>query len=261
MLVSVVIPAHQSNDYLKKCLKSINSQNYSNYEVIVVSDNSKEVEDYVKQEYSHFKILNTHYEGHGVAKARNLGADSAKGELLIFIDSDCLAPSNLIQTYVENYMENCLMIGGIERWDDKAENLLEGDLRDIFHILNENSSKDNLNKWWFEDISWSISHTLNFKSGNCAVDRNSFLEGFRFNEELLGFEDLYYAIEHYSLYERIKYIDTFVKHLQPTTDWRKNKLKYNYKIFYDLVKQNYPVMLEVEQFIVMINMLEQGMNL
>ena len=216
MLVSVVIPAHQSNDYLKKCLKSINSQNYSNYEVIVVSDNSKEVEDYVKQEYSHFKILNTHYEGHGVAKARNLGADSAKGELLIFIDSDCLAPSNLIQTYVENYMENCLMIGGIERWDDKAENLLEGDLRDIFHIL---------------------------------------------NEELLGFEDLYYAIEHYSLYERIKYIDTFVKHLQPTTDWRKNKLKYNYKIFYDLVKQNYPVMLEVEQFIVMINMLEQGMNL
>ena len=48
MLVSVVIPAHQSNDYLKKCLKSINSQNYSNYEVIVVSDNSKEVEDYLE---------------------------------------------------------------------------------------------------------------------------------------------------------------------------------------------------------------------
>lgn len=260
MLVSVVIPAHQLNVKFKKCLKSINCQNYFNYEVIVVSDNSKEVEDYVKQEHPHFKILNTYYDGWGVSKARNLGADNAKGELLIFIDSDCVAPFDLVQTYVNNYVESCLMIGGIEYWDEEGKTLLIEDSREIF-LLNKNAIDDNLNRWWFEDISWSISHTLNFYTGNCAIDKKSFLEGFRFNEELLGFVDIYYAIEHYSLYENIKYVNTFVKHLHSNNNWRKDKSKYNYEIFYNLVKNNYPIMLEVEQFIVMINMLEQGMNL
>ena len=59
MFVSVIIPAHQLNEYLIKCLKTIENQNYPHYEVIVVSDNSVEVIDYVGKKYPHFNVLNT----------------------------------------------------------------------------------------------------------------------------------------------------------------------------------------------------------
>ena len=93
------------------------------------------------------------------------------------------------------------------------------------------------------------------------MDRNDFLEGFRFNENLLGFEDIYYAIEHYSLYENIKYIDTFVKHLEPVNNWREDKSQYNYKIFKKMVEDNYPQMLNCEHYNIMIDMLEKDINL
>lgn len=262
MLVTIIVPAHKLNEYLKKCLKSIDSQNCLNYEVIVVSDNSKEVVDYVKQEYSHFKILNTYYDGWGVAKARNLGADNAKGELLIFVDSDCIITPNLVQTYRDNYVESCLMIGGIEGWDSSGKKLLTEDLRDVF-LLNKKSTNGNLNEWWFEDISWGIHHTLNFYTGNVGLSKKDFLEGFRFNEELLGFVDMYYAIEHYSMYGRIKYINTFVKHLEPLTNWRTDESQFNYKIFAKMVENNYPQMLNCEHYNIMIHRLEnyEGINL
>jgi len=260
MFVSVIIPAHQLNEYLIKCLKTIENQNYPHYEVIVVSDNSVEVIDYVGKKYPHFNVLNTLYEGNGVSKARNLGADNAKGELLIFIDSDCTTPYNLIQTYVENYVKNHLLIGGIVGCDTTGEKIICEDMRDIF-LLDRNSNESIINRWWFSDISWPLHHTLNFYTANVGLDRNDFLEGFRFNENLLGFEDIYYAIEHYSLYENIKYIDTFVKHLEPVNNWRVDKSQYNYKIFKKMVEDNYPQMLNCEHYNIMIDMLEKGINL
>lgn len=88
MKVSVIIPFYNEEKYLKNCLESLSRQSFKDFEVIVVDDGSKEkLEIKNKQlKFDNFKFLSQSHQGPGVA--RNLGAKRAKGEILIFVDSD-----------------------------------------------------------------------------------------------------------------------------------------------------------------------------
>ncbi|MFC1801574.1 glycosyltransferase [Nanoarchaeota archaeon] len=85
MKFSIIIPARNEEAYLAKTLKSIENQNYPEYETIVVAngcvDNTVAVaKKYADHVYSIKKP--------GVSRARNLGAKKAKGEILVFLDAD-----------------------------------------------------------------------------------------------------------------------------------------------------------------------------
>ena len=86
MLTSIIIPAHGKNDLLNKCIKNIRDCSYGDYEIIVVDDFSNPplvIEDQdVKLIVSKSKI--------GPAGARNLGANEARGDIFLFVDSDVM---------------------------------------------------------------------------------------------------------------------------------------------------------------------------
>ncbi len=90
-LISVVVPAHNEERYLRQCLDSVAMQNHEAFECIVVDDASSDrtaelVEGYA-QEDTRFRLV-SHRLNRGLSAARNSGADVAKGSLLTFLDGD-----------------------------------------------------------------------------------------------------------------------------------------------------------------------------
>ena len=90
MKYSVIIPVYKVEKYLSECVESILSQDYQDYEIILVDDGSPdrcpEICDEYARVYPQISVL--HQANAGLACARNAGLDKANGEYIIFIDSD-----------------------------------------------------------------------------------------------------------------------------------------------------------------------------
>lgn len=89
-MVSIIIPVYNTEHYLVKCLDSCFVQSYSDIEVIAINDGSTDgsgdiLDDYAKKEP---RLRVFHQSNAGVVVARNVGITAAKGEWLMFVDSD-----------------------------------------------------------------------------------------------------------------------------------------------------------------------------
>ncbi|MBU1322617.1 glycosyltransferase family 2 protein, partial [Patescibacteria group bacterium] len=83
--ISVIIPSYNSGRTIKPCLESLIKQSLKS-EIIVVDDGSKDNTKTIVQSFPQIKLLaQTHQ---GPAKARNLGAKKATGQILVFVDAD-----------------------------------------------------------------------------------------------------------------------------------------------------------------------------
>ncbi len=117
--VSVVIPAYNSEKTIGRCLASIVGQGAR--EVIVVDDGS--TDNTVKIAKRQGIKIARHDKNRGLAAARNTGVETAKGDIILFIDSDCEAMPGLVKTIVENYDEGIDGVGGrgMETGNSKAD--------------------------------------------------------------------------------------------------------------------------------------------
>ena len=89
-LVSIIVPIHNSEKTLKRCVDSILKQDYRELEVFLVDDGSEDgslaiCREYAKQD-ARIKVIRK--EQSGVSDARNLAMDQAEGKYLQFVDSD-----------------------------------------------------------------------------------------------------------------------------------------------------------------------------
>ena len=82
---SVIVPAHNSEKYIAKCLHSVKMQTFKDYELIVVCDNCSDYTAGAAIGYAD-RIITTHYGMDGMA--RNSGLDIADGKWILFLDDD-----------------------------------------------------------------------------------------------------------------------------------------------------------------------------
>ena len=98
MTISIIIPVYNTEAYLSACLDSILSQSFSDFEVLLVDDGSKDGSGAICDKYAaeDCRVKVIHKENAGVSSARNLALKNAVGEWICFIDSDdCLYPGGL----------------------------------------------------------------------------------------------------------------------------------------------------------------------
>jgi CDP-glycerol glycerophosphotransferase len=90
MKVSVIIPFHDGISFLEDCLLSLEEQEFDDMETILVCDHNQDNIDDLVREYGKQINLSVYLleDKTGVAAARNLGLDKAKGEYIYFLDSD-----------------------------------------------------------------------------------------------------------------------------------------------------------------------------
>lgn len=98
-LISVIVPIYHVENYLERCIKSIINQTYSNLEILLVDDGSKDRCSEICDEYANLdsRITALHKDNGGLSDARNYGIARAKGEYIILIDSDDYIHKDMIQ--------------------------------------------------------------------------------------------------------------------------------------------------------------------
>lgn len=107
-LVSVIVPVYNVEQYLDECLNSIRQQTYENIEIIIVEDCS--IDNSLKTLAKHLSDprvkLIQHEKNSGLSAARNTGIDAAKGDYIMFVDSDDIVQLSLIESCVKYAIVN-----------------------------------------------------------------------------------------------------------------------------------------------------------
>lgn len=101
MKLSIIIPAYNAEAYLPQCLDSILAQEHRGCEVIVVDDGSTDGTAALLERYPDVKVI--HQENRGMSTARNRGLDEARGEYILFVDSDDLLTDGALATLVAEF--------------------------------------------------------------------------------------------------------------------------------------------------------------
>ncbi len=106
-LISVIIPIYNVEKYLTKCVESIIMQSYKNIEIILVDDGSPDKSGALCDEFAEKdkRITVIHQKNKGLSGARNSGLEIAKGEYILFIDSDDWIDKTFIETLYKNALE------------------------------------------------------------------------------------------------------------------------------------------------------------
>ncbi len=117
-LISVIVPAYNVEKFIGLCLEKTLAQTYKNFEVLVVDDGSgdRTLEICRQVAYTDSRIVVLESEHGGVSRARNIGLNNAKGELITFFDADDFPEPNVLEEYVKAY----------EKWQDDVSFVLCG---------------------------------------------------------------------------------------------------------------------------------------
>lgn len=102
LLISVIIPVYNAEQFLGQCLESILQQTYSNLEVICVDDGSTDASLSICQQYSEkdSRVQVIHKDNEGVSCARNRGIACAQGHFVFFVDADDCLDKNALKACV-----------------------------------------------------------------------------------------------------------------------------------------------------------------
>lgn len=129
--ISVIVPVYQAEVYLPRCMESIQTQTWQEYEIILVDDGSEDgggalCDSFARQDA---RIRVVHQKNQGLSAARNTGIAHAKGDWIVFIDADdAVSPHYLEYLYRAAVEQNCMIaqcgfqpfeqqLPGSETWD------------------------------------------------------------------------------------------------------------------------------------------------
>lgn len=117
--VSVIVPVYNTEEFLPRMLNSLLTQNYHDFELILIDDGSSDKSGEICDRYaeSDNRIRVIHSSNHGASAARNQGIEVANGEWITFIDSDDLVLPEYLNTMVEigQKYESDLVMTGLQR--------------------------------------------------------------------------------------------------------------------------------------------------
>ena len=102
--ISVIVPVYNVEKYITRCVESFVSQNFSDYEILLIDDGSTDrsgiICDDIEKKYN--KIRTFHKVNGGLASARNYGLKHARGEYIVFVDSDDWVTQDFFQFIYEH---------------------------------------------------------------------------------------------------------------------------------------------------------------
>lgn len=109
-MVSVIVASYNGGRTLDACLRSLANLSYPDYEVIVIDDGSR---DHTPAIVANHDVRCIRVENGGLSRARNLGIEAARGEIVAFIDSDAYADPDWLYYLVTALEEqNAVAVGG-----------------------------------------------------------------------------------------------------------------------------------------------------
>jgi glycosyltransferase involved in cell wall biosynthesis len=114
-LVSIIIPLYNAEKYVIETLESVYKQNYVHWECIIVDDHSTDKSFEIAEKFisdkKGFKLLRRNREPKNASVCRNIGAELAKGEYLLFLDADDILAPNCLDQRIKAMSDNSFDFG------------------------------------------------------------------------------------------------------------------------------------------------------
>jgi protoporphyrinogen oxidase len=102
--LSIVVPAHNASEHLATCLEALHASSFGDFEVLVIDDcSSDHSEDVIR---SHGAAYLRTPRRLGPAGTRNLGADQARGRIIVFVDSDVAVSPDTLQQIADDFEQD-----------------------------------------------------------------------------------------------------------------------------------------------------------
>jgi len=139
--ISIVVPVYNSWKSAKRCIESVAAQRVLPREIIIVDDGSAtSAPNLLKETLKDCNATFIQFSHQGISAARNSGLNLAKGEMVLFIDSDCILKNSTIEELIATVNQHPLnmtfqlRIGGdISRLIGKAEQIYQTAIQDILY--------------------------------------------------------------------------------------------------------------------------------
>ena len=128
LILSIIIPVYNVEKYLRRCLDSVMSQSFRDYELLLVDDGSSDSYGAICDEYAvrDERIRVFHKTNGGVSSARNVGLEHAKGEWIYFVDADDEVLPCGLQALVSGIQDNVdVVMGGLQKCDEEGNTIYE----------------------------------------------------------------------------------------------------------------------------------------
>lgn len=171
---SIIIPVYNVEKYLKRTLDSVFNQTEQNFEVIIVNDGSTDKSIEIAKKYK-VKIIDTKHVS--VSEARNIGVKHAKGDYLIFLDSDDYWDKNLLKEISKSLGNNPDLVRfQVRTVTDKDER--KDYSEQIFKELTGEEAFNIISKYHFVESVWCyaikreyyLKENFKFKKGTIHED-------------------------------------------------------------------------------------------
>ena len=141
MRFSVVIPVYNVEDYLDDCLSSLQSQDYTDFEVICVNDGStdrsREILSKWESRFPQMKVIDR--ENGGLSAARNTGLEAATGDYVLFVDSDDWVESTMLKRVTEEVDDTDILCFACRRSDNNTYDTLFHEQSDGWNYYNRHA--------------------------------------------------------------------------------------------------------------------------
>lgn len=205
-MLSIIVPIYNVEQYLHKCIDSLLQQDIAptDYEILLIddgsTDNSAQIADYYAEQHENIHVV--HQNNAGLSDARNVGIDKAKGDFVMFVDSD-------------DFLEPCVLGTLIKKMKDDNLDIL----RFNYQNVNENYEPYKPNKTYkpfvdFRDGVCDGQTFLNQRLGGACyacqfILKNKFTHTTRFMPGRY-YEDMLWTPEVLLHAQRVTSVDTIV---------------------------------------------------
>ncbi|CDB99035.1 putative uncharacterized protein [Bacteroides sp. CAG:443] len=198
-MISIVVPIYNAENYIHKCINSILSQTYSNFELILVDDGSVDGSGQICEDFAKFdsRIKVIHQQNAGVSKARNMGIKVAIGDWVTFIDADDYIEKEYLSGLVKFALnQSMLIVQGVKKIgvDDKIIQILDyGD-----RLYN----RDNIESLFHDSDFFHAGFPFG-KLYNLSIIKEKHIS---FNEKISYAEDLVFMLNYICYIKEVKFI-------------------------------------------------------
>ncbi len=145
--LSLIVPVHQGGQAFERCLRALQAALPAPDEMIVVLDGAPDAAAELAREFG-ARVLRTEVPS-GPARARNLGAGAARGDVLFFVDSDVVIPPSAVDEVRRFFREHEDVTALIGTYDDgpEADNFLSQYKNLLHHFVHQNAREEGYTFW------------------------------------------------------------------------------------------------------------------
>ena len=157
MRFSIIIPAYNAEKTVSETIESVLEQDYKDYEIIVINDNSQDKTSETVSKYKQVKLIKN-IEQLKAGGSRNVGIDNASGEYIIFLDADDKLLDETVLTRIDQNIGqdsyDLLYLGFVENVDGKISTK---------HIpsIEQEDVEMRISEWKYPNV-WDVCWNKNF---------------------------------------------------------------------------------------------------